>query len=478
MSTPHRSPDVRRALPSALLAVVSLVALYLRWKSGDRSWLWYDEYYSAVFATTSHADAAREAIDKIDFHPPLYYLQLRWWAVISPSEGWLLGNSLAWSAISLAGAFFAGRKLSGFAGGLCSVALLALLPLAVRQAGELRMYAMLIGLCPWALWAALCQLESANSWKWSLATVALGSAIVWSHGAGILWLGVWGLLAVGHIAIDRTLRRGLRSAVASLGATAVLSVLPLQRALERRPGHLQDSEATAWGKLVAELVPGSGDGALLVTGAVLTLAALLLGSERKRFSPIAILLATIVGFSCSFWMLGTKLPVVHIRSVTFMGPVVCVAIGGAIGASLYSNRQALRWLGVGILASVVWLSGAATLQQLEQIDRSSEHHRLARSLSKVLHADEPVWAPRVGTAYALCWELVPNRTTIHPTASLTCKATSGNPIYAGSMRPAALRAPYRLILRKGERTPRLRGGESASKPKKVGGHRMMRVMPR
>lgn len=467
----------QRELALGALVLVSLAALYLRWRSGARSWLWYDEYYTAVFAT-SQGDLAREAISSFDFHPPLYYMQLRWWSAASHDEGWMLLNSFGWSIISLVGAFFAGRTLSGYAGGICSVALLGLLPLAVEEAGELRMYAMLIGLSPWAVWAVLNQIRSDSSWRWILPSCALGTAIVWSHGAGLLWLGVWGLLILGHVLTGTDSHRSLRGSFLSLGACAVFSTPPLLDAIKRRPGHLSNSDTTEWNELVAKLIPGSGDDPTLVLSAVLVLGVLLLVFERRTHATLATLLVSVGSFFGGLWVLGTEFPVVHIRTVLFLAPITCVAIGSTIGASLMSNRPASVWPSLVLLVVILAHSGVATAKQLEKVERSAENHRLAANLAKMLKKDEPVWAPRVGTAYSLCWELAPERAAIDPLAPLSCKSADGNPIYTGSQHPRELRTPYRLVLRRGERMPRLGGGEAASKPKKVSGHQVIRVSPR
>lgn len=468
----------QRELFLGVLALVSIASLYLRWRSGARSWLWYDEYYSAVFAVTSQGELARQAIATFDFHPPLYYMQLRWWAAFSKEEGWLLLNSFVWSVVSLVGAFFAGRRLSGSAGGVFSVALLGLLPLAIREAGELRMYAMLIGLGPWAVWAVLNQLQSDSLWKWFLPSCALGTAIVWSHGAGLLWLGVWGLLILGHVLTGTDSHRGLRSSFLSLAASAVFSVPPLLGALERRPGHLSDSEKASWSELVAELVPGSGNDPTLILGAVLLLGVVLLVFERRAHIPVAILLVALGGVLGGLWVLGTEVPVVHVRTVLFLAPVICVAIGGAIGASVMSSRPGLVWPGLGLLALLLVRSSSATAEQLEKVERSAENHRLAPAVTRLLYEGESVWAPRVGTAYSLCWELARERSAINPIAPRACTSAEGNQIYTGNQHPPALRAPYRLVLRKGERTPRLSGGEVAVQTDKLGGHRVLTVTAR
>src|SRR5271170_2196023 len=100
----------KRRLPMLPLLGILTLALAVRttWIWKDR--LWFDEVWSATFAVQPLADVVIATL-RFDPHPPLYYLQLHFWATISHSTGWLFANSVAWSWLSVASLFYVARTL-------------------------------------------------------------------------------------------------------------------------------------------------------------------------------------------------------------------------------------------------------------------------------------------------------------------------------------------------------------------------------
>lgn len=140
-----------------LLGLVLLLAVVLRLYRIDAQSFWNDEGNSARLAERS-IDLILEGA-KGDIHPPGYYLALHYWrAVFGQTEAALRSLSALCSVLTVAVAFFLGRRLfDDDAAGLTAAALVAINPFQIYYAQETRMYAML------ALWAL--------SSTWALVTL-------------------------------------------------------------------------------------------------------------------------------------------------------------------------------------------------------------------------------------------------------------------------------------------------------------------
>lgn len=464
----------------ALVSTVIAVALFVRLLASQRGWLWYDEYYSAVFATFPDLDDVLLAIQDIDYHPPLYYLQLRGWAAFSWSDSWLLGNSLAWSLVAMAGVYCSGTALLGQRAGVASLVLMALAPLAVSEASNLRMYAMLMGLASWLPFLIVSVFTRPSPWLWGVLITVSSAAISWSHGAGLLGLGCAGLLGVPYLLRKSSGWTQRIMFLMSLIVAAVISIPPLLDALERRPGHLKGSEVAEWGPIIDGLLPGLS---------LVALAVLLLGINgtwrTKAEAPGArcALLTPCVGVFGTLgvlWLIGQRVPVVHVRAVAFLLPVCCTAIGCAVATLIAGPsrvQRGLGWVGIVLLA---FSSAAELYPLLDSPERSSANHKLARFIEKQ-ELSTAIWAPRPGTAYSLCWELRDQATMVSVAGAHICTLKSASQkvsVYSGNRRDRSLHAPFRLVLKSKERIPRLSPREKLGKWKKLSGHRVANVSER
>ncbi len=460
---PVRFPWYRVSLIAASVLAVAVRLVALR-----RDWLWYDEFYSAVFASAADQSKVLASIQQHDFHPPLYYMKLRAWAAISTTEGWMLANSLMWGLVALAGVYVAGSKLAGRWGGLFSLLLLSVLPLAVKEASELRMYAALMGLSSWAVLAIVQQITTVGwrSWAWGAAACALSCALSWSHGAGFLWLPVWAAFALGVALLRADTHEGLRGFLVWFGVATVGSIPCVLEATRRRPGHLMDSESAEWLEILGQLVPGAEDAPGTVSLILLVaLGAVSVINPSKTRSIVALAFSLCVAMGALF-VVSRQVPAAHVRTVTFLAPVFCIVIGAAAGTALLAPQREIRiiaFLAPLALSTLAFFQG---LPLLENPNRSPIHQKLAKNLSQ----ERPIWAPRLGSAYALCWQLSLERRRIDPVGPVVCQTDKGVPIFTGSMHPPGLMTPYTLVLRKGERVPPLRGNERRGASKKLSGH--------
>ncbi len=166
---------------SALVGILALGAL-LRLIQLDFQPLWWDEGYSVFFATRAFdVMLARTAID---IHPPLYYALLQGWiAAFGKTAETLRLMSVVFGIAALPLLYLVAKKLFDARVGLVAAFLLALSPLSIYYAQELRMYGMVLFLALGSVAAQLKILKAENaargapsqiaSWLYVTATVAL-----------------------------------------------------------------------------------------------------------------------------------------------------------------------------------------------------------------------------------------------------------------------------------------------------------------
>lgn len=117
--------------------------------------LWLDEAFS-VWLGWQPLPEMLGWIVRIDQHPPLYYILLRFWMALGDRAAVVRAFSALASTLTIPVIYMLGRRLAGRNVGLLSAVILALSPFHVRFAQETRMYALL------ALYASLAMLALAR----------------------------------------------------------------------------------------------------------------------------------------------------------------------------------------------------------------------------------------------------------------------------------------------------------------------------
>lgn len=151
--SPH---DARIRRPAAIYVLIAilLVGLGLRlfrlgaWEIG------IDEAYSAEVAALSIPDLLEFAAAD-DFHPPLYYIFLHYWRRLGTEERLLRLPSVAFSVAAIVVLYDLTRRIAGEESGLLAGLILALSPLHIYHAQDIRMYALLLLLATLSLWFAV-----------------------------------------------------------------------------------------------------------------------------------------------------------------------------------------------------------------------------------------------------------------------------------------------------------------------------------
>lgn len=187
-------------------AAVATLALILRLVNLGGRPLWYDEAFSLLFSERSPGAMIAGTLTPVngaaaEEHPLLYYLILHGWMALwgyAPGAARLLSALLG--AATVAANYLLGRRLMGRHAGLAAAAITALAPFHVYYSQEARMYA-LLGLAAVATAFFLVRAWSDGGWPNWAAFSVLGTATLYAHNLGALFmlaLGLWVLYAWGR----------------------------------------------------------------------------------------------------------------------------------------------------------------------------------------------------------------------------------------------------------------------------------------
>lgn len=183
--------DARFLLALAGLCLLAVIPTAL---GIPQRWLWYDELLSAVWSMNGPW-ATLMTVLRFDVHPPLYYMQLTLWMLVSQADGWLMANAALWHAAAVALLGWAAAGRFGARIGLAAALLLALSPAALGYADHVRMYSFVMALTVLAWQVQARWLEGRAGRLGWLAMVLTQAAVANSHTGGLLMLS--GVVALG-----------------------------------------------------------------------------------------------------------------------------------------------------------------------------------------------------------------------------------------------------------------------------------------
>ena len=354
----HTAPFRLASAPWAVAAIVA-AAILLRCIGVTSQWLWLDELLAVNWS--AHGPwATLVSILRFDLHPPLYYLQLSLWALVSHDDVWLMANSIFWSTAAVVLLIYGVSKVYGLRAALYAGLLLALSPVALAYADQLRMYTFIVFLIIWVWYAQERWLTGTAGRFGALWMIASQISVIYSHSAGLVMLS--GCVLYGAA---RVLAAGRRQTIlrwlAIECAVGVMALPAVVIALFRGAGHTRAPDLAAlvqtWGFLTFGVESELGVG----LGALLFAALLILAIYDK---PIRLPLATLVFMPLivaaavsafkPMWLARVFVPIV---------PFICLAIGVGIATlDQRSGGRARLWTSSLVLLAAVW-AGIGMFQQ-------------------------------------------------------------------------------------------------------------------
>lgn len=284
-----RSASIGKAGAAALGAIVLFGAIVRIARLGTAS-LWTDEAYSVAVAHGSALDVFVAGL-RFDIHPPLYYLQLHFWQLVSDADVWLLANSLLFSFAAGASLFVVMRRLHDDARALLALAFFAVTPLQVIFSETLRMYTLEALLVVWQFYCVERIVRADDrAMAARVGYVLLGTGVNLVHGFGF-------------------------------AVNFFLILYSAWRAVEERRWRV------LWRPLLVC--------AILI--GLSTPYALVMGATRQTIGADQVGLADL-GSNLTITTLGFELPHVAIMGVIFVGPFLLLALAAR------TSRAVMAWL--------------------------------------------------------------------------------------------------------------------------------------
>lgn len=266
----------------SILFIIALLSVVPSAMGIPGRWLWLDEILSAVFAANGPWSTLVTVL-RFDVHPPLYYIQLSFWMLLSKNDVWLMANSVVWHMIAVVLLGWSARGRYGTSIGLCSAILLAISPAILVYADGVRMYLFIVALIILVWYSQILWIENeGGSIRWILMVLSQ-SAVANSHTGGLLMLS--GCVILGFIMVLST-KKKLLILRWILAETTVLffSVLPVAVGLLRGVAHLDAPDVSDVISTWVFLTGGKDAGTYIVFFVSISVFLLMLvGSVRDKF---------------------------------------------------------------------------------------------------------------------------------------------------------------------------------------------------
>jgi uncharacterized membrane protein len=204
----------------ALLAIVA-AAVALRVSPLVHGGFWRDEVATWLFANLPLSQIL-PAIRDIDANPPGFYL-LEWCVAhtIGSTPFDLELPSMFFAAALVVLTYRLGKRLHSDVAGLGAAFMIAIDPIAIREAADARCYTLLALVCAWAALAIL-RLRADESYASAFWLAVSSSTAMYLHYTGIIYVGA--LFAASFL--DARANKRILILLAISGSTALISYLP------------------------------------------------------------------------------------------------------------------------------------------------------------------------------------------------------------------------------------------------------------
>lgn len=377
-------PPLSRTPALIGLLLVLLVAFGLRFTAmrADGG-LWFDEIFGASYVNLPLLDVVI-AVLRFDIHPPLYYLQLNAWGLLSKQDTWLLLNSVFWSLASIAVVYLGVAARAGRSAALLAAAFTALLGSEIYYASDLRMYAMLgcnVLLLWWGVdqwlrhgrrgqWWALCLLVLSLSMLHSIAFVAVGSVL--SYTVIRCWI-------AGE-------RHRFKPLLGFIGISGVLLLPWLANASFRSVSHTHrpdfDHVAQTIGGWLLGYFPGATTtqytvAAVLVLALVIYL--LVSGSAYVRACVVSFVVLPVLVVGIISLVLR---PIWLDRTLAYTAPFLAVALAVHLHERLRPEARLRAWGAALVVAQLAFFAVYGAGWERLQAPRKMDFHRVARDIAQ------------------------------------------------------------------------------------------------
>jgi len=369
-----------------------------------RTSLWDDEIIAITHGNQSLRLFFIETL-RNDIHPPLYFLQLKFWHDIGfTSDSAILFNSVVCAFFSLVTLFYVARKVYDTKAACYAMAIFALLPIFAYGGGNLRMYGLIPG-CALLVWYANQQWFATGNHKWLACAGCIECATSYTHAIEFFFVGFIALAAcleclyhARPLATDSKIVASVRAWILAQFVVLLLITPLVGSSLLRGSESLAQSSSLLSiimipGALVAGWAPSSVL-SLRVAGLFVFLflaaAAMLEGRSRIRtlVIPIGALAVAIIIGMVSQPMI--KVPVFAANLLPFL------ALGAGAGIASHNTRN---WR-AGTFICMMMLALAAVPLMRFQI-ATDEYAKLGRQIRQLAQPGDVVAVPNVNVFWGV-----------------------------------------------------------------------------
>jgi mannosyltransferase len=400
-----------RHTEAILLLCILLVALALRLHTIESESLWLDEVYSATFAVQNLFDLI-VATWRFDTHPPLYYVQLHFWAMVSTNTIWLFVNTVAWSVGSVVSIWYAARRSFDARTGLLAAAILAVLPAEIVYSHQLRMYAMVTCLGIWCWHFANEALLRTRSRRAFLLVGLFEVAVTYSHMSGLVTVfmfAVYGLLLAYLSNVGFPI---IRRWVITQALVAVLGLPVLINSAVRSLSHVVAPGLGRVAETLGFLVFGQAGSSSSALQAAAILGFLLLiasaATPRMRATVFALLLFPLVAEFVASHLLR---PMWIERGFLFMLPFIALSAATALiraedFLTQRLDRVTARAAWSALAAAFLLLFGVYGFRAFDIDFKGAPYAPAAKTIAAGLRPGDVVYVPNFVSFWGIAWYLV------------------------------------------------------------------------
>jgi mannosyltransferase len=391
------------------LVLLTILSGFLRYRAVAAA-LWLDEAQAVNIA--KHSIGSIPHLLKLDGSPPLYYVILHAWiSVFGDAEARLHMLSIAFAALTVPAAFWAGRLAGGVRAGWLAALLMTVNTFVSGYADQARMYTLLTLLTLLTVGAFLAAFVHHRRRYIPVFSVAL-AATLYTHNWAFF---VAGACVVALIAVwwfDRRQRRVLIDGLLGFGLVAILYApwLPQLLYQAQHTGAPWSTHPTTHQYFLAlgDSVGGTAVAMLMLLVGTAGLIPVVRGAnDRTRVSVIALLAAGVAAFFVTYAFCKLTLAFAPRYFAIFAGPL---SVAAAVGFS----RMGRLGVAATLLAVALMFGEPAG----SDLDKKTNVAQLSRYMSARMHAGDVVFSTqpeqtptllrymRPGLTYAIPYEVL------------------------------------------------------------------------
>lgn len=378
---------------SALAAILAVAAV-LRIHDLTLGGLWMDELWAATYAQLGLKDLL-VAVIRYDVHPPVYYIQMKFWSVLfGRSDAALLANSVVWSLLTVLAVHFAASRILSPAVGLLAAALVSVSGSEVYYGQELRMYAMIGALTPTA-WYLADRYGRAPNWGRAAGLIAMLIPLALAHGASVVPISC----VMIYLALRLGIRASLRPQHLIVFAAAGLMTLPaMVNSMLRGVSHIKGLSADSIGATLAGWLFGYYPppvGWVIAFGAIIVISTTVIAllHPSARWTVCAFVVWPVVFVATISVVLS---PIWIARLMAFCAPFACIAL--SVGLLRLSSWR--RILGVLAGTAIIVMMTVTSLGQNGD-GRKMEYREAAAFLQQNAQAGDLILVPEYVTFWGI-----------------------------------------------------------------------------